>query len=151
MDHDRSRRRLARIRRIFRSTILEVESLRKLEIQLDRCALEGALQSVFDRDVYLGTVERPVSRIHLPFPRVMVLERFRQLLLCEPQLWGVCVWGERMGMIAVESVIGRWSGAELKAGGGEKQTHSLSFIPSLDLTEIIFRSSGEFKRKFETE
>ena len=87
MDHDRSRRRLVWIRRLFRSTILEVEPLRELEIQLNRRALEGPLQSIFDRDVYLGTVERSVSRVHLPFPRVVFLERFRQLLFYARVSW----------------------------------------------------------------
>ena len=71
MDHDRS----VGFRRLFRPTIFEVEPLRKLEIQLDRRALEGSLQSVSDRDIYLGTVERSVSWVHLPVPRMVFLER----------------------------------------------------------------------------
>lgn len=80
MDHDWSRRRLVWIRRLFRPAVLEVEPLGELEIQLDRRALEGPFQSVLDRDVYLGAVERPVSWVHLPFSRVMFLERFPELL-----------------------------------------------------------------------
>ena len=76
MDHDRP----VGLRRLFRPTIFEVEPLGKLEIQLDRRALEGSLQSVSDRDIYLGTVERSVSRVHLPVPRVVFLERLRELL-----------------------------------------------------------------------
>ena len=72
MDHDRPRWRLCRVRRFF-PTILEVEPLGKLEIQLDSRALEGPLQSVFDRDVYLWSVERSVSRVDLPISGVMFL------------------------------------------------------------------------------
>ena len=80
MDHNRSRWWLVRIRRFFRSTVFEVEPIWKLEIQLDGCALEGPLQGVFDRNVYLWAVECSVSRVHLPFPRVVFFERFRELL-----------------------------------------------------------------------
>ena len=103
VDHHRSRRRLVWIRRLFWSTILEVESLRKLEIQLNRRALERPLQSVFDRDVYLGTVERSVSRIHLPISRVMFLQRFCELLFTPPfhgiegaQLAKLCQWSGKI-------------------------------------------------------
>jgi len=85
MNHDRSRGWLVGIRRFFRSTILEVKPLGKLEIQLNRGALEGPFQGIFDRDVYLGTVKRSISRVNLPFPRVVFLERFRELLFTSPQ------------------------------------------------------------------
>lgn len=80
MDHDRSCWRLVGIRCLFRPTVFEVKPLWKLEIQLDGCTLERALQGVSDRDVYLWTVERSVTRVDLPFPRVVFLERFRELL-----------------------------------------------------------------------
>ena len=80
MHHDRSRWWLIWIRRLFRSTVFKVEPFWELEIQLNSSALEGPLQGVFDRDVYLWTVERTVSRIYLPIPRVVFLESFRELL-----------------------------------------------------------------------
>ena len=83
MDHHRSRRWLARIRRIPRSPVLEVEPFRKLEIQLNRRALERPLQRVFDRDIYLGTVERPVARVNLPISGVVIIKRFPQLLFAQ--------------------------------------------------------------------
>jgi len=103
MDHDRPRGWLVGICRLFRSAILEVKPLGKLEIQLNRGALEGPFQGVLDCDVYLGTVERPISRVNLPFPRVVFLECFRQLLFTSPHrvsfdeasavetIWGIIV------------------------------------------------------------
>lgn len=46
--------------------VLEVEALWKLEVQLDRGALERSSESVTDLDVDLGAVERPVTGIKLP-------------------------------------------------------------------------------------
>jgi len=161
MDHDRSRRRPARIRRLFRSTILEVEPLRKLEIQLNRRALEGPLQSVFDRDIYLGTVKRSVTRVDLPPPGMVFLERFRQLLFYARVSYyrASAVGNHFWGIIAATEPVG-WENSELNreprnasggGGGNGQRTHSLGFIPSLNLTKVIFRSSGEFEREFETE
>lgn len=58
--------------------MLEVEPPQKLEIQLNRHALEGVLQHISDRDIYLGAVERTISRIGL-LPRVILLKHFREL------------------------------------------------------------------------
>ena len=156
MDHDRSRRRPVWIRRLIRSTIFEVESLWELEIQLNRRALERPFQSVFDRDVYLGTVERSVSRVYLPVPRVVFLERLRELLFyANVSSYEANAVGNHFWSIIAVIVSVRWENLELnreprntrRSGGGdgdEEMTHSLSFIPSLDLTEVIFWSSGEF-------
>ena len=81
MNHDRSRGWLVRIRRLFRPTVLEIKPLRELEIQLNRGALEGPFQSIFDRDIYLGAVKRSIPRTNLPVSRVVLLKRFRELLL----------------------------------------------------------------------
>jgi len=48
------------------TTVLEVELLRKLEVELDGGALELTLESVRDGDVDLGTVEGTVTRVELP-------------------------------------------------------------------------------------
>ena len=80
VDHDWSRGWLVRIRRLFRSTVLQIKPFGKLEIQLNRGTLEGPLQGVFDGNIYLGTVERSISWINLPFSRVVLFERFCELL-----------------------------------------------------------------------
>lgn len=113
MNHDWSRRRPARIRRLFRSTILEVEPLRELEIQLNRRALEGPLQSVFDRDIYLGTVKRSVTRVDLPPPRMVFLERLRQLLFYARVSYhrASAVGNHFWGIIAAAEPVG-WENSE---------------------------------------
>lgn len=60
--------------------VLEVESLRKLEIELNRGTLERAPQSVTDRDINLGSVECTIARIEFPLPGVVPLKRVLQLL-----------------------------------------------------------------------
>ena len=81
VNHNRPRRWLVRIVRVLRSTILEIKPLGKLEIQLNRGALERPFQGIFDGDIYLGTVECPIPRVNLPVSRVVFLKRFRELLL----------------------------------------------------------------------
>ena len=81
MNHDRPRRWLIRIRRLFRPTVLEIKPLGKLEIQLNRGTLERPFQGIFDGDIYLGAVERSVPRVNLPVSRVVPFERFRELLI----------------------------------------------------------------------
>ena len=61
-------------------SVFEVEPLGELEVQLDRSALEGALERVTDGDVDLRTVESAVSWIELPFTGVFFVEGTAELL-----------------------------------------------------------------------
>ena len=149
MDHHRSRRWFAGIRRVFRSTILQVKSLRKLEVQLNRGALERPFQGILDGNIYFGAVEGSIPRVHLPISGVVLIERFRELLFTHrfrcmerPQLDNLGDHGRQS--VAWESPGPR---AEERLGG---MTHSLSFVPSLDLTEVIIRPSGELEREFKS-
>ena len=85
MDHDGARWG-ARVGVLGRS-VLEVESLRQLEVELDRCALEGALEGVADRDVDLGAVERAVAWVELPFAGVVLFEGLFELLIEVESIW----------------------------------------------------------------
>jgi hypothetical protein len=64
----------------FRPAVLELEALRKLEVELDSGALERPLEGVFDADVNLGSVERAVAGIELPFARDKSVQSLAQLL-----------------------------------------------------------------------
>lgn len=59
---------------------LQVEPLRKLEVELDRRALEGALERVADGDIDFGAVEGSVAGIEVPFAGVLFVEGFSELL-----------------------------------------------------------------------
>ena len=89
MNNNRPRRRLlctARTRArssgggLVGRAVLEVEAVRELKVELDRRALERALERVADRDVDLGPVERAVAGVQLPLARVLFVERVAQLL-----------------------------------------------------------------------
>lgn len=163
MDHDRSSWWFVRIRRLLRSTVFEVEPFWELEIQLDSCALERPLQGVFNRDIYLWAVERSIPWVNLPFPRVVLLERCPKLLITFTTTFATNSRkaqsrGRILGRLRLcgnqRSV--KWSGrceGQTKNGrvwGYVGTTHSLSFVPGLDLAEVIVGSGGEFKREFES-
>ena len=82
MDDDWARRGLTRLNSssLVSGTVLEIEPLGQLEVELDRRALEGALQRVADRDVDLGPVEGAVARVQLPLAWVELVEAGAQLL-----------------------------------------------------------------------
>ena len=82
MDDDWARRGLTRLNgsSLVSGTVLEVEPLGQLEVELDRRALVRALQGIADRDVDLGAVERAVSWVELPFARVVLFEGLFELL-----------------------------------------------------------------------
>ena len=80
MDHDRARGRLLGGSVIFCSTIFELELFRKLEVELDCCALERSVQRVPDGDVNLGTVESTIGRVEVPLSRVLGVEGLLELL-----------------------------------------------------------------------
>lgn len=65
---------------VVRPTILEIESLRKLEVQLYRSTLVRSFESILNGDIDLGTIERAVTRVELPFPRLEALKGVLQLL-----------------------------------------------------------------------
>jgi hypothetical protein len=62
-----------RLHRLVRRTILQVESLRQLEIELDSRTLERTMQRVFDRDVDLGPVECTVAGVEVPFSGIIFI------------------------------------------------------------------------------
>lgn len=80
MDDDWPTRRLV-ARGVIRGAVLEVETLRELEVELDRRALEGPTERITDGDVDLGSVERAVSGVQIPLARVLLVEGSLQLLL----------------------------------------------------------------------
>ena len=82
MDHDGTRGRTARIGGggLVRGTVLEVEPLGELEVELDGRALERATERILDFDVDLGAIECTVTRVELPLARVELVQRLGQLL-----------------------------------------------------------------------
>lgn len=66
--------------RFIGGAVSQVEALWQLEIKLDGSALEGATQSIPNRDINLGAVECAVSWIELPFSGIVFVERLRELL-----------------------------------------------------------------------
>ena len=77
MNDDRARGRLARLDGggLIRATVLEVEPFGELEVKLDGRALERTAKRVANLDINLGTVERAVSGVELPFAGVVLVER----------------------------------------------------------------------------
>ena len=61
--------------RLFGRPVLEVEALRKLEIELDGGALERTAQGIANGDVDLWTVEGAITGVQVPFTRIMFLKR----------------------------------------------------------------------------
>lgn len=80
MDHHGSSGRLIWVVVFFSTSILEVETLGELEVELDGGALEGTMEGVSDGDIDFGTVESPVTWVDFPFPGVFFLEGFFELL-----------------------------------------------------------------------
>lgn len=60
--------------------ILELESLGKLEVELNGGALEGSFQRVLDANINLGAVERAVTWVQFPFPWNEAVQGVAELL-----------------------------------------------------------------------
>ena len=80
MDHYGPRCWLVWVDGLFGRAVLEVEALRKLEVQLDGSTLEGTTEGVTDSDVNLRSVESSIARVEIPLARVVLLEGPRELL-----------------------------------------------------------------------
>jgi hypothetical protein len=65
---------------VFRSPVLQIKALRKLEVELDGRTLEGPAKCVADCDVNFWSVECAVSGIDFPFSRMVLLECLLELL-----------------------------------------------------------------------
>jgi hypothetical protein len=63
-----------RVGSLVSSSVLEVETLGKLEVQLDGSALEGPFQCILDSDVDLGAVESTITRVELPLAWGMLVK-----------------------------------------------------------------------------
>jgi hypothetical protein len=74
VNHDRSHKLVTRRVVPLSSAVVELESLRELEVELDRRALVLALEGVLDGDVDLGAVESTVSRVDVPLARDELVE-----------------------------------------------------------------------------
>ena len=61
-------------------SILQIEPLGQLEVELDSRTLEGAAQSIADGDVNLGAVEGTVAWVELPFAWIVPVEGLGELL-----------------------------------------------------------------------
>lgn len=81
MNHNRARRRLVGIAMVFGRAVLQVELLRKLEVELYSGALEGSIEGVTDLDVDFGTVESAIAWVKFPLTGVCCVECLLQLLL----------------------------------------------------------------------
>ena len=55
-------------------SVFKVESLRKLEVELNGSALISTLECIFDCNIYLRAVKGTVARINLPFARLESLK-----------------------------------------------------------------------------
>ena len=82
MNDDRARRRLARLDGggLISATVLEVEPFGELEVELDGGTLEGPIESVFDGDIDLGSVEGTIAWVDLPLAWILFLESLFELL-----------------------------------------------------------------------
>lgn len=70
VDHNWSRRRLIRsVIVVICVSVLQIESIWKLEVELDSRTLEGALECVRDGDIDFGSVEGTIAGVELPFSR----------------------------------------------------------------------------------
>ena len=65
------------------AAILQVETLRQLEVELDRRALEGSFESILDCDINFWAIEGTIAWIKFPFPGVELVQRLLQLLIRE--------------------------------------------------------------------
>ena len=80
MDHDWARQWLGGVV-VVRTTVLQVEALGKLEVQLDSSTLEGPLQSITDSDVDFRSIESTITWIEFPFSRIEFIQSAGKLLL----------------------------------------------------------------------
>ena len=81
VDHDWSCRCLVRsLFIVIRVTILQIESVRELEVKLDSCTLERPLESIRDRNIDFGPVEGPIAGVEFPLPRGVFIKCTLQLL-----------------------------------------------------------------------
>jgi SHS2 domain-containing protein len=55
------------------TSVFKVESLRKLEVELNGSALISTLKRILDGNVYLRAIEGTVARINIPFARLEAL------------------------------------------------------------------------------
>jgi hypothetical protein len=52
------------------TSVFKVESLRKLEVELNGSALISTLKRILDGNVYLRAIEGTIARINIPFARL---------------------------------------------------------------------------------
>lgn len=64
----------------LRTTVLQIETLGELEVELDGSALVGSFEGVLDSDVDFWTVEGTVARVELPFAWLEAVEDRLKLL-----------------------------------------------------------------------
>lgn len=120
VDHDWSFHLLA-LRADLCGTKLEVEALRKLEIELNRGALVLPAHSITDGDVDLWAIESTVTRVELPLARHEFVKRSRQTLYPKDRSTGESQQGSMYSPIV------------------NKGAHLLSRVPGGDITEILLR------------
>lgn len=73
MNNDRPRRRFVGTDTLLSGAVFEVKTFRKLEVELDRGALEGTTERIANGNVDFGTVKRAISRINVPFTWVVLV------------------------------------------------------------------------------
>lgn len=73
MDHDGSIRRPINSIMVFSTTVFQVKSNGKLEVELNCGALERASKRVFNLNIDLGSIESTISFIQGPFARMEFL------------------------------------------------------------------------------
>jgi hypothetical protein len=93
---------------------LEIETLGKLEVELDGGALERAAEAVPDANIDLGAVESTVTRVDLPLAGVLFLQRLFELL-------------NKISILERLDILG---------------TYILGMIPSLDLSQEVVGTGG---------
>jgi hypothetical protein len=81
VDDDRPGGRLVGTKVCVRRPIFQVEAFRKLEIELDRGALERTTQGISDGDIYLRAVEGPITWIKFPLSRMVTFQCLLELLI----------------------------------------------------------------------
>lgn len=64
----------------LRTTVLQVEALGELEVELDGSALVGSLEGILNSDVDFGAVEGAVAGVELPFAWLEAVEDGLELL-----------------------------------------------------------------------
>jgi hypothetical protein len=65
---------------VIGGTVLELEALRELEVELDSGTLEGTFECVADGDVDLGAIESTISGVDFPLPGVLLVKCLFELL-----------------------------------------------------------------------